>query len=234
MTAQGPKTHIHRRDLLVGAGALGVAALPIAACAREAERAAARAPGRLIAGDSCPVTPRQTEGPFYFDPRLARRDIGEGRPGIPLRLRLQVVGAADCAPARQARVDVWHCDAAGAYSGYDGEGSAGDTFLRGTQFADAQGVAEFRTLYPGWYEGRAPHIHLKAFLNDGRELTSQLYFPDDLSDRIYAEGPYAGRSGRRLRNGDDGIFRRAGAQGTIAQMAPARLGYDAALVIAIS
>lgn len=224
---------IHRRELLVGAGALAL--LPSAtACAEQGdERAAARAPGRLIAGDSCPVTPRQTEGPFYFDPRLVRQDIREGRPGAPLRLRLQVVAAADCAPSARARVDVWHCDAAGTYSGYEGERSAGETFLRGTQFADAAGVAEFHTLYPGWYEGRAPHIHLKAWLADGRELTSQLYFPEALSDQVYGGTPYAGRGSRRLRNEEDGIFRRLEGRAPIATMAQRGEGYEGALVIAV-
>ncbi|HYD39150.1 MAG TPA: intradiol ring-cleavage dioxygenase, partial [Allosphingosinicella sp.] len=172
-----------RREVVAG---IGMAALvPLLACARRP--AAAAAPGKLIAGDTCPLTPRQTEGPFYFDPRLVRRDIREGRPGVPLRLRLQVVVAADCAPVAGARVDIWHCDAAGAYSGYDSERTAGQAWLRGTQIADAEGVVAFDTLYPGWYPGRAPHVHFKAWLPEGRgEVTSQLYFPDALSDAVYA------------------------------------------------
>ena len=95
------------------------------------------------------------------------------------------------------------------------------------------GVAAFDTLYPGWYEGRAPHIHVKAWLADGRELTSQLYFPDALSDAVYGQGPYAGRAGRRQRNGDDGIFRRAGGDVPMTQVARAGGGYDGAIVIAL-
>jgi protocatechuate 3,4-dioxygenase beta subunit len=235
MSGERPPHALHRRDLLIGAGALALLPIPIA-CAQESgkERAAARAPGRLIAGDACPVTPRQTEGPFYFDPRLVRQDIREGRPGVPLRLRLQIVDAADCAPSRQARVDIWHCDAGGTYSGYDRERSSGETYLRGTQVADAGGIAEFHTLYPGWYQGRAPHIHLKAWLADGRELTSQLYFPDALSDQLYAQGPYTRGGGGRLRNEEDGIFRRLDGRAPIATMARAAQGYDGAIVIAIS
>lgn len=219
-----------RRDVVAG---IGLAALaPLLACARE-KAAAAPGRGRLIAGDTCPLTPRQTEGPFYFDPRLVRRDIKEGRPGVPLRLRLQVVGAADCAPHERARVDVWHCDSAGAYSGYDQERTAGETWLRGTQLADAEGVVAFETLYPGWYAGRATHIHCKAWTPDGREIASQIYFPDDLSDRIYAEGPYAGRGGRRQRNGDDGLFRDAGEAVPIARMVRSAAGYDGAVVLSL-
>ena len=221
-----PHPHIARRELLLALGAL-----PVLACAKAPPAASS---DRLIAGTSCPATPRQTEGPFYFDPELVRRDIAGGRPGVPLRLRLQIVAAADCAPSRRARVDVWHCDAAGAYSGYERERTGGETFLRGTQFADADGVVEFATRYPGWYQGRAPHVHVKAWLEGGRELTSQIYFPDALSDRIYAEGPYSGRdTGRRLRNADDGILRRLGGAAPIAEVAPAAGGYGAAVVIAL-
>lgn len=225
----GSPVLIHRRALMAGAGALALA--PVAGCTRE------RPPSRsasLIAGDSCPVTPRQTDGPFYFDPELVRQDLAEGRPGVPLQLRLQIVDATGCAPAERARVDVWHCDAGGAYSGYDRERTSGETFLRGTQIADARGVAAFRTLYPGWYEGRAPHVHVKAWTAHGRELTSQIYFPDALSDLVYAQGPYGLRGGLRLRNGDDGLFRSAGPAAPIAHIAEAGNGYDAAIVIALT
>ncbi|HEX8262897.1 MAG TPA: hypothetical protein VF547_08495, partial [Allosphingosinicella sp.] len=134
-----------RRDVLAGLAALPL--VPLLACARGPEAAAARA--RLIAGSACPVTPRQTEGPFYFDPKRVRPDVREGRPGLPLRLRLQVVTAAGCAPVAGARVDIWHCDAAGTYSGYGSERSAGEAWLRGTQFADVDGVVAFETIYPG-------------------------------------------------------------------------------------
>jgi hypothetical protein len=220
-----------RRDVVAG---LGMAALaPLLACAREPGAAAAVGRGRLIAGDSCPLTPRQTEGPFYFDPRLVRRDIREGRPGVPLRLRLQVVGAGDCAPHPRARVDIWHCDSAGAYSGYAGERTQGETWLRGTQLTDADGVVAFETLYPGWYEGRAVHVHVKARTADGLEIASQIYFADALSDRIHGEGPYSGHQGRRVRNGEDGLFRSAGGAAPLATVVRSAAGYDGAVVLAL-
>ena len=222
-----------RRGLVLGAGAFGLTVPLLAgACARR--RPAASGKGRLIAGDTCPVTPSQTEGPFYFDPKLVRPAIAEGRPGVPLRLRLQIVDAADCGALARARVDIWHCDSAGQYSGYDSERSAGESFLRGTQFADAEGIVSFSTIYPGWYGGRAAHIHCKAWAGDGREVTSQIYFPDALSDVVYGQAAYAERDGaRRLRNGDDGIFRRAGAA-MLAETRPAADGYDGAIVIALT
>lgn len=220
-----------RRDMMAG---MGMAALvPLLACARDPQSTAAVGPGRLIAGTACPLTPRQTEGPFYFDPRLVRQDIREGRPGARLRLRLQVVGAGDCAPALRARVDIWHCDPAGVYSGYESERSAGEKWLRGTQFADAQGVVAFETVYPGWYEGRATHVHCKVSTSDGREVTSQIYFPDALSEQVHAQGAYRGRGGRRLLNGDDGIFRQSGGSAPLAEVARSAAGLDGAVVLAL-
>ncbi len=224
-----------RRGLMLGAGALGLGVLPILAGACAQQRPVASGKGRLIAGDTCPVTPSQTEGPFYFDPRLVRAGIAEGRPGIPLRLRLQIVDAGDCAALKDARVDIWHCDAGGQYGGYDSERAAGETFLRGTQVADARGVVSFSTIYPGWYGGRATHIHCKAWANGGREVTSQIYFPDDLSDAVYGQAAYERRDGgRRLRNADDNIFRRAGAgTATLVDTRRAADGYDGAIVLAL-
>jgi protocatechuate 3,4-dioxygenase beta subunit len=148
-------------------------------------------------------------------------------------MRLQIVGAEDCMAAVRARVEIWHCDAAGAYSGYESEGSAGEKWLRGTQFADADGVVAFETLYPGWYEGRATHLHCKVTTLDGREVSSQIYFPDPLSDQIYAESAYRGRRGRRLRNDEDGIFRQAGGSVPLARLVRSAGGFDGAVVLAL-
>ncbi|MGQ0660931.1 intradiol ring-cleavage dioxygenase [Sphingosinicella sp.] len=227
-------TLIHRRELLIGVGAAGLGALPILALAGQRATPPVASSNRLIAGTTCPVTPQQTEGPFYFDPELVRADIAEGKPGVPLRLRLQIVDAAACAPSQRARVDLWHCDAAGVYSGYDQERSSGQRWLRGTQFADAEGVATFNTIYPGWYQGRATHIHLKAWMPDGREVTSQFYFPEELNDAVFREGPYAGQRGERRRNEEDGIFRRSGAHVPMAQVTRNGAGLDGAIVIALS
>jgi protocatechuate 3,4-dioxygenase beta subunit len=228
-----PLTRFDRRQLILGAGALGLSSIPILTAACAERRPAASGRGRLIAGDTCPLTPSQTEGPFYFDSKLLRSDIKEGRPGVPLLLRVQVVGAEDCTAFANARVDVWHCDSAGIYSGYDSERSAGQTFLRGTQRADAQGVVSFATIYPGWYEGRATHIHCKAIAADGREVTSQFYFPDELSDAVYRESAYAApRGGRRMANADDGIFRDGGDL-TMLQLHRVDGGYQGAIVVAL-
>lgn len=170
--------------------------------------------GELITdSDVCVITPETTEGPYYFDPALVRPDITEGRPGLATSVQLQVVNT-HCQPVPGARVDIWHCDATGLYSGYanqPGGDATGETFMRGTQFANDRGVVEFETVYPGWYRGRTPHIHFKVFLDETTLLTGQLFFPDDVSDRVYASvAPYSTRGERDRRNDNDNIAQRAG------------------------
>ena len=196
-----------RRELLsvLGLGAAGLLSRP----------AAAAVPADGTDEGACLLTPQAIEGPFYTDPRLVRTDITEGRAGVPLRLRLRVIEAGPCTPLAGARVDVWHCDAQGLYSAYPGQGdtgridTSGQTFLRGTQETDAGGWAAFDTIYPGWYPGRATHIHLKVFLDRRTVLTGQIYFPDALSEFLYTQVPaYGGRKVERLVvNANDGIAR---------------------------
>ena len=148
----------------------------------------------------CFLTPQSIEGPFYLDPRLVRAQIAEDRAGVPLRLDLHVIEGATCKPIERARVDIWHADARGFYSGYERQGdrqdvsTVGQKFLRGTQFTDSEGAVRFETIYPGWYTGRATHIHFKVILDDRNVLTGQTYFPDALNEFLYANVPaYAER-----------------------------------------
>src|SRR6202158_5033650 len=150
--------------------------------------------------DVCFLTPQSIEGPYYLDPRLVRAQIAEGRAGVPLRIGLRVFDGGTCKPSQRARVDVWHADAQGVYSGYEGQGdkqdlsTVGQKFLRGTQFTDSKGAVSFATIYPGWYTGRATHIHFKVLLDDRNVLTGQMYFPDAVNEVIYASIPaYADR-----------------------------------------
>lgn len=162
------------------------------------------------ADDVCFITPETTEGPFYVDPSLVRMDITDGRPGMPTKLRLQVVDER-CQPVVDARVDVWHCDARGAYSGVAAE-TANLNFLRGTQVTDAAGRVEFLTIYPGWYPGRTPHIHLKVWIDQTTVLTGQMFFPDIVSDEVYTTLPPYNERGPQTspRNDGDAIARQAG------------------------
>jgi protocatechuate 3,4-dioxygenase beta subunit len=158
---------------------------------------------------ACVLTPEQTEGPYYIPNELVRRNITDGHPGTPLTLRLAVVDASTCRPIKGAAVDVWHADAAGVYSGF-GAGAGNRRFMRGIQRTDAKGVAVFRTVYPGWYQGRTVHIHVKVHVGGRVVHTGQLYFPDKLTDAVYRKTPYSKRPRRDTRNATDSIFGRGG------------------------
>jgi protocatechuate 3,4-dioxygenase beta subunit len=184
---------------------------------------------------ACIATPAQMEGPFFTDTRLKRSDIRSDpsdksvKDGVRLAFRLRVasVTSAGCVPLAGAMVDVWHCDAVGAYSDSD-RSTAGKRFLRGYQVTDGGGAASFTTIYPGWYPGRAVHIHFKVRVMSGpalgHEFTSQLYFDDAVSDRVFSRGPYAARGKRDVRNHDDGLFRRGGTR-LLMPLTESRNGY---------
>src|SRR6185436_19718372 len=165
---------------------------------------------------------------------LLRGDIREAKPGVPLKLRFSIVDAKKCAPLDKAALDIWHCDATGVYSGFaangggpergfggpppmgpppGGRGRGGPPrarvvdetrFLRGVQLTDKQGIAEFQTLYPGWYAGRTIHIHLKVRvggsaagqLYSGGHVshTGQVFLPEDLTEQIAKLNPYSSHS----------------------------------------
>ncbi|RYE87089.1 MAG: twin-arginine translocation signal domain-containing protein [Hyphomicrobiales bacterium] len=179
-----------------------------------AQEAAATESALMPGADVCVITPEVTEGPYYFDPKLERTDITEDHPGVATTVRLQVVDGS-CKPLPGARVDLWHCDAAGQYSGYPnqtgGVDTTGQTFMRGTQFAGDDGIVEFQTTYPGWYAGRTTHMHFKVFLSEQSVLTGQIFFPDALSQFLYERvEPYKARGhDRDTLNGNDTIATQA-------------------------
>jgi protocatechuate 3,4-dioxygenase beta subunit len=215
---------VDRRQALGAFGTVGLGAL-LAACGGDRRGGSATAvpteeggtatvepqatPSEDTAGlfgdeSSCTLTPEETEGPYYFDADAIRSDIREDRDGTPLRLAVRVRGADSCEPLRNAVVDIWHCDAGGVYSGFDA--GQGERFLRGAQVTNRDGIVEFETVYPGWYPGRTVHIHAKVHLDRTTVLTTQLYFDDAVSDRVFADEPYASRGERDQRNDTDGIF----------------------------
>jgi protocatechuate 3,4-dioxygenase beta subunit len=199
---------------------------------RGAGAATTAAPGTgpaLTAADfdglgTCPLLPEQTAGPFPLDEQLDRRDITEGSAGQPMRLGFRVVGD-DCAPVAGAAVEIWHCDATGDYSAFEdgggGKDEAGDTtFLRGTQTAGDDGIVEFLTIVPGWYPGRAVHVHLRVHVDDATVLTSQVYFDADFLSEVYAADPYAEFGEPDTSNGSDGIAGDPEADGTLLHASP--------------
>ena len=196
---------IRRRGVL----SLGVVGVGVAGLGATAVRAPAAARPPVL-------TAQTTEGPYYFDVKLMRRDITEGLAGVPLEVRFNVLDEAG-RPFAGARVDIWHCDATGVYSGYADQGekrhidTRGQTFLRGNLNTDADGVAAFRSVYPGWYEGRTTHIHFKVLNGTRAVLTSQFFLPDVLSEFLYTQLPdYRRGRVRETLNSNDGIAIEAG------------------------
>jgi protocatechuate 3,4-dioxygenase beta subunit len=239
---------VSRREAL---GLLGAAALAVvaAACGGSSSGSAASSRSRTSSSPtsgssgstsssgsasstaSCVLTPEMTEGPYYIDGEAVRRDITEGKPGMPLRLDLTVVDADTCSPIPGASVEVWHADATGNYSGF-GSATSNRTFLRGVQRAGDDGTVTFQTLYPGWYPGRAVHIHLKVHNGGNQVHTTQLFFDEDVSDAVFATSPYNSRSGQRTTSSQDGIYRDGGAQSTL-RLARDGDGYVGTLTLGI-
>lgn len=196
----------------------------------------------------CVLTPKQSEGPYFVDERLERSDIrpdptdGSVADGVPLRLVLQVsqVTGSACSPLVGAFVDLWQCDALGNYSDERDLGGQFDTrgkkFLRGYQVTDANGTVEFLTVYPGWYPGRAVHIHFKVRTEldakTGYELSSQVYFDDAISDLVHAQAPYSKKGQRTQKNAGDGLYRNGGSQ-LLVPVEPEGQGYAGRLSIGL-
>jgi protocatechuate 3,4-dioxygenase beta subunit len=202
--------HLTRREVVAAGGALGLSAgLYLAG--------RGGGPGALAAVAStsaaCTLTPEQTEGPYYIDDHLLRSDIRAGSKGVLLDLRLPVTSAGACGPIHGATVEIWHADALGVYSGF-GAGQ-GKTFLRGGVKTDSQGLARFRTIYPGWYQGRTVHIHVKVHVAGNVVHTGQLYFRDATTDAVYRRAPYSTRGQRTTRNAQDNIYASGGRQSTL-------------------
>ena len=214
---------ISRSRLLARAGGL------LAGAAAFAATRTGPAPAAAAVG--CVLTPEMTEGPYYISGEKLRRNITEGRPGTQLDLRLAVVDASTCRPIKGAIVDIWHADAAGVYSGF-GSGASSRTFMRGVQRTDAKGLAQFRTVYPGWYQGRTVHIHTKLHLGGNVVHTGQLYFPDVLTDVVYRKSPYSQRPNRDPRNSGDSIYRNGGKRSTL-RLARSGSGYVGAITMGV-
>jgi protocatechuate 3,4-dioxygenase beta subunit len=229
-----------RREALVLLGSASLGAAFLAACDGDAPAAEETAtPGMLptaptgsvgspsptastaVAVPSCIVRPALTEGPFFVDDRLNRSDIRTDPSdnsmveGVPLVVTFRVASIASnaCNALAGAMVDIWQCDAIGRYSDVQDRGAdlRGKKFLRGYQVTDASGKAEFTTIYPGWYQGRATHIHFKIRTTTGgrtADFTSQFFFEEAVNDEVYAKPPY-NKPGSRTRNANDGIFQQS-------------------------
>jgi protocatechuate 3,4-dioxygenase beta subunit len=233
-----PRVRYLSRGEVLGLMGSSAAAVALAGCG-SSEQSGQSGSSESASTPTCVAKPQQTEGPYFVDERLDCSDIrldptdGSIKEGVPLALAFnvsQIDSNSSCSPLAGAVVDVWHCDALGQYS--DVENNVGRKFLRGYQVTDENGSAQFQTIYPGWYQGRAVHIHYKIRTDPdsemGYEFTSQLYFDDALTQE-----PYAEKGERDLRNSDDGIFREGGEELTLALSEDGQGGYGATFDIAL-
>jgi protocatechuate 3,4-dioxygenase beta subunit len=247
-----------RREALAALGALGLTV--VAGCSGSSSDSASR-PRRsspssaptttTTAGPpgttTCTLAPEVTQGPFYLTDHPDTANLVQDRPGRPLALTLTVVDTR-CTTLRDAKVDVWHCDATGVYGGI-GTGTGGGpgggqgvgdfgaarrgtpaTWLQGYQTTGADGTVRFSTIYPGWYPGRAVHIHMKVFVGGSSVHTGQLFFPDDLTASVFRNAPYRGSPDTT--NRADSIYRSAGSAALLAPTA-ADDGFTAAAQLVV-
>ncbi len=246
-----------RRTLLGGIGGLGGltllgcssgsgsdAAAAGAATSTATTSTASTSTATAASPGSCVLIPQETVGPSPLFNDIAsaaayqRSDITEGKAGVPLNLSLNIVNVNNgCAPILTAMVYVWHCDKDGYYSGYNQNGAdlRGQTFLRGVQTTDTNGRVTFNTIYPGWYPGRATHIHFRVYLGLDLQATSQHAFPSAITSAVYATPLYAAKGQNPTSPTGDGIF----ADGVSYQMPivtpnAATGGYDAELTVGIA
>jgi protocatechuate 3,4-dioxygenase beta subunit len=161
---------------------------------------------------ACVLAPEMTEGPYYLDLNLVRSDITEGQPGAPLTLSMTIVDADGCTPIPNATVDVWHANAVGQYSGVNGNDG---TFCRGTQPTAADGTCAFATIYPGWYQGRAIHVHVKVHVGGNVVHTGQLFFPDAVNTQVMQRAPYAAHGAPDTTDLTDSIYAQGGPMSTL-------------------
>ncbi|HXL55383.1 MAG TPA: intradiol ring-cleavage dioxygenase [Chitinophagaceae bacterium] len=207
---------MERKDFLKSSlGVLGLSAVLMEACKKDVTSTDTTS-GSDDSG-SCSVATEETAGPYPEDlssnSAMFRQDITEGKTGIPLNLTLTVVNTnSNCAAIENARVDIWHCDKDGYYSAYSNTGylgaqnNIGKTFLRGIQLTDSNGEVTFTTIYPGWYSGRATHIHVEVFINSVLKATTQLAFPEELTTTVYNTSLYSAHGQNTTTNETDMVF----------------------------
>lgn len=243
MTGKQENTSITRRRAIavtggtVVAGGLAVAGHQSASADTGTGASASASASATATGGTCmQLTTSVTEGPYYLDGALVRKDITEGKSGVPLTLRLTVVDATDgCTPVSGAAVEIWHCDAWGYYSGYttanpggsapaeseEGDSANDQTYLRGYQIANANGVVKFETIFPGWYTPRTCHIHVKVHTGGRKEdgtyeggkvnHTGQLFFDDDIAESVFTLEPYSKHTGTYTELASDMVYDGGGA-----------------------
>ena len=231
-----------RGDFIRGLGLVGIGSMLPFSNAKAGEYLAKGTAG-------CVLIPQETRGPYPYDlstnAAMFRQDITEGNTGIPLNFTLTFINTLDnCNPISNARIDIWHCNKDGYYSefanqpGYLGTQShVGETFFRGMQLTDTNGQVTFKTIYPGWYTGRATHIHFEIYLNSVLKATSQAAFPENITTVVYNTTLYSAHGQNTLTNANDNVFSdTANTQYEMLTVTPNATigGYDATLTVGVA
>jgi len=164
---------------------------------------------------SCTVSPSETKGPFPIKTpsQLVLENIKSDRVGIALLINLKIENKNNnCEPLSGVLVDVWHCDKDGNYSEYGGTQMQQTDytsvhFLRGRQTSNTNGEVSFISIYPGWYQGRAPHVHVEILSSTGTSLlVTQIAFPETISSQVYASTNYVAHGQADTANTKDNVF----------------------------
>ncbi|TIA87641.1 hypothetical protein E3P99_03043 [Wallemia hederae] len=182
-----------------------------------------------IQNTTCVLAPTVTEGPYWISGEQVRNNITEDQQGKPLVLDIGIMDVNTCEPLPNAYIDVWHANATGYYSGFEdftldmpskrqmNDPTSNNTYLRGIAKTNEEGIVEFQTIFGGYYTGRTPHFHLKAFIDaeeseDGsitggeQAFTGQIFFSDEIANQTFAEYPYTENENSRSYNADDTIL----------------------------
>lgn len=185
-------------------------------------------PAVLFAGyNACLLTPEVTQGPYYVGGEYVRENIAEEQAGVDTILDYQVIDINTCEPVPEVYLEMWHCNATGVYGGIvaSGNGDSSDetninnTWLRGIQKTNSDGVAQFETIFPGHYTSRATHVHI--MIHQGATLLAnstlgnsnitashvgQAFFDQDLITEVELTAPYNTNTQELTTNADDGIL----------------------------
>jgi protocatechuate 3,4-dioxygenase beta subunit len=190
--------------------------------------------GDAFAASVCTLTPEQEEGPFFVPLERMRSNVTGSRTGVPLDLAIGVIDSATCKPLKRAAIDIWQADATGHYSDEESEGTIGQTWLRGVQLTNAAGLAKFTTIYPGFYEGRCPHIHAKVHIGGSATTAKysgghvshngQIFFPEALSTKVYATSPYTSDTNERTYRASDHVYTQQGGASSVLQITGGAVG----------
>jgi protocatechuate 3,4-dioxygenase beta subunit len=239
------KRTLRRREALAALGGLGAGIVWAATRGSAGIARAATTTPEATAAATCVLTPEGTEGPYWISNHLTRRNIKDGRPGLALALYITVEDATTCKPIKGADVEIWHADAGGVYSGYSGSsppsGRGGHAtpnnskrYLRGHQKTDANGRVHFDTIYPGWYRGRSPHIHIKVHVGGAVVHTGQLFFADASSRAVYRTSRYRSHGLQDTTNSADNIYARAGGSRALVHLARRSAGgYNGSIAVGV-